>query len=605
MGYRWTNCDRIAAKGALLYGLAGALWIVCSDQLLARWAGSAAPVVYQTYKGWIFIFATSVLAFWVLRGALRKLERAQESLAKEEAQLRRAHQRLTFHVTNSPLAVIEWDSAFRIRQWSPRAEEIFGWKAEEVLGKTFNEWKFVHEEDLEAVEQALRTVVDGGPYRQVYRNRNYRKDGSVIHCEWYGSFLTNDEGKIESFLSQVQDVTYQVEEQERRQQLETQIQHAQKLESLGVLAGGIAHDFNNLLVGILGNADMALMSLGKDTAARENIEELVISAQHAAELCKQMLAYSGKGHFVVEAVDINALLRDLCSLLQASISKRATLRFNLAGNLPAVEADASQLRQVFMNLIINASDALGDAEGVITIDDKLVFCGAGAFQDMYTHHELPEGEYVQVRVLDTGCGMDEDTQQKIFDPFYTTKFTGRGLGLAAVLGIVRGHGGAIAVKSAPGRGTTFSVLFPVSRQPRRKESVAPVYETWAGNGIVLVVDDEAMVRTVARRALEKAGFDAVCLENGRAAVDYLAAHPAGIVAVLLDLTMPVMGGPEALKAIRGLGNDLPVLVTSGYSEEESMGKLDVAGRIAFLQKPFRARELVEKLRGLLEQNSTA
>ena len=268
--------------------------------------------------------------------------------------------------------------------------------------------------------------------------------------------------------------------EEERLAFERRMQQTQKLESLGVLAGGIAHDFNNLLMGILGNADLALSKSPPESPVRAYIRNIDTAAQRAADLANQMLAYSGKGRFVVEPIDLSRLVEEMGHLLATVISKRAALRYRLAADLPPVEADATQLRQVVMNLITNASDALGDEEGVITVATGVVEIDPAGTAPRSSGAPLPPGTYVFIEVSDTGCGMDPATRARIFDPFFTTKQTGRGLGLAAVLGIVRGHRGALRVSSEPGQGTTFTVLFPAlpaqaggRRRRRRQPAAAP------------------------------------------------------------------------------------------------------------------------------------
>jgi PAS domain S-box-containing protein len=282
--------------------------------------------------------------------------------------------------------------------------------------------------------------------------------------------LKTKDGKARGICVMSTDITGRKLAEEERLSLEQQMLHVQKLESLGVLAGGIAHDFNNILMAIIGNADLAMMKVGRESAAATNLLRIEQAATQAADLAKQMLAYSGKGKFVVEAVDLNRLLEEVLHLLEVSISKNAVLSFELHRPLPPVEADTSQMRQIVMNLIINASEALGDKSGSIAVATGCLECDRNYLKDVWLDENIAEGFYVYLEVADTGCGMDKETAAKLFDPFFSTKFTGRGLGMAAVLGIVRGHKGAIMVKSEPHIGTTFRVLLPAVRP---KGSVAP------------------------------------------------------------------------------------------------------------------------------------
>ena len=263
----------------------------------------------------------------------------------------------------------------------------------------------------------------------------------------------------EKVLSVIREITEKKKTEEEKKKLEQQLQHAQKLESLGVLAGGIAHDFNNILTGILGYADLTLLDLSHLSPARDSVQQIVIAARRAADLTKQMLAYSGKGKFLVQPVQISNIVQEMSHLLEVSISKKCLLKYNFAKDLPLIEGDVTQLRQVIMNLIINASDAIGDHSGVISLNTGMMYCDKVYLEESYINENLPEGYYIYLEVADTGCGMTREIQNKIFDPFFTTKFTGRGLGLAAVLGIVRSHHGCIKIYSEPARGTNFRVIF--------------------------------------------------------------------------------------------------------------------------------------------------
>jgi len=388
-------------------------------------------------------------------------------------------------------------------------------------------------------------------------------------------------------------------ESQRRTQ-EAQMLHAQKLESLGVLAGGIAHDFNNLLAGIVGYADLALDRLESGSSAREPLGHVVDAAKRAAELTKQMLAYSGRGQFLVEPVDLSQLVREMADLAAVSVSKNAVLKYHLAENLPATEADATQIRQVVMNLITNASEAIGEQSGVIAIATGAI---EGAEADLTRIHlpaNVPQGTCVFLEVRDTGCGMDERTQSRAFDPFFSTKFTGRGLGLAAVLGIVRSHRGAIEIHSTPGRGTTFRVLFPFCGCPVEKSGAAAVPgEPWNGEGTILVVDDEETVRAVARLILEEAGFTVLIAPDGREAVRVFRDHAGRLALVLLDMTMPHLSGRDTFHEMQQINADVPVVLSSGYTEQDATARFGADGLAGFIQKPYRAAELRDVVRRAL------
>ena len=384
--------------------------------------------------------------------------------------------------------------------------------------------------------------------------------------------------------------------EEERERLEAQIRHAQKLESLGVLAGGIAHDFNNLLTGVLGNIELGLLQVEGGSPATFSLKEARASAERAADLSRQMLAYSGKGSFIIEAVDVNELVTEIGNLLEVSVSKKVALSYDLCRDLPPVVADVSQLHQVVLNLITNASDSIGDGGGVVTLRTGVRNCDRAYLSETYLDDHLPEGDYIFMEVSDTGCGMDPETLQRIFDPFFTTKFTGRGLGLASALGIVRGHSGAIKAVSEPGRGTTFTVLLPVGNCVAVKpaETQPEVAGSEVG-GTVLLVDDEDAVRDIGMRLLEEAGFDVVGAADGCEAVDYYREHCDDISCVLLDLTMPRMGGEETFHELRKIRDDVRVVLSSGFSEQEVVGKFAEGGICGFVQKPYRFEKLISEV----------
>lgn len=398
----------------------------------------------------------------------------------------------------------------------------------------------------------------------------------------------------------------QQEAEAERRRLESQMLQTQKLESLGVLAGGIAHDFNNLLTSVIGYCDLARSELPTHSAALEFIDEAVTGARRAAELTQQMLAYSGKGTLIVEPVQLSVLVSDITRLLEVSISKKCVLRFNLMEDLPACRADATQLRQVIMNLIINASDAIGDRSGVIAITTGVAWCDSDYLAENFVDDTLAEGLYVHLEVADTGCGMSADTRARIFDPFFTTKFTGRGLGLAAVLGIVRGHHGSMRVYSELGRGTTFKLLLPAEPQleplavPAAAESAA-----WHGTGGVLVIDDEESIRALTRHMLVKMGFEVSTASDGREGVEVFRDLAESNPLVLLDLTMPHLDGVATFALLRRIRPDVRVILMSGYNEQSIDTHFAGKGLVGFIQKPFRLSELRQLVRSVVDAASVS
>jgi signal transduction histidine kinase/CheY-like chemotaxis protein len=420
--------------------------------------------------------------------------------------------------------------------------------------------------------------------------------------------LRDEAGRARGCLATFQDLSAQRRAERDRLSLERRMQETQKFESLGVLAGGIAHDFNNLLTGILGNASLARLELtpAQDQAslALGYVEQ---ASLRAAELCKQLLAYAGKGRFIVEPLDLSRLIEETLPLLRASVSKKADLHCHLAPGLPSFQGDANQIRQIVMNLAINASEALGEHSGSINIQTGLLHATREYLQSMAFSDHLEPGDYVMLEVSDTGEGMTAETKARIFEPFFTTKFTGRGLGLAAVLGIVHGHKGAIKVYSDRGKGSTFKIVLPVTGAPLRPVAPppAPAKAPWRGEGIALVVDDERAVRELAAAALSRAGFEVEQAVDGQEGVDRVRLNPQRYTIVLLDLTMPRLDGEEALRRMRVLNPQLRVILTSGFNEQAIIDRFAGRGLAGFLPKPFSVDMLLGMVRDALDPQADA
>ncbi|HXJ57496.1 MAG TPA: response regulator [Verrucomicrobiae bacterium] len=429
-------------------------------------------------------------------------------------------------------------------------------------------------------------------------------DGHSVHLVAYGAPLHDGRGAIRGAVGAFIDITARKQAEAERHQVERRLLHSQKLESLGVLAGGIAHDFNNILTGILGNASLARSALPEESAPRRYVEGIEASAARAADLCRQMLAYSGKGQFVMRRIDLSHLIEDTLHLLRIPISKKAVLHLDLAPDLPPVEADPTQLSQVVMNLIMNASEAIGEQDGLIAVSTRTIRSDAIDLTGAVVAPELCDNHYVCLEISDSGCGMSPETIAKIFEPFFTTKFTGRGLGLAAVLGIVRGHKGALRVTSERGRGSIFTILLPRAEgvnasieAPRR--SITPA-TTWRGQARILVIDDEEPVRSVVAAVLKALGLDAVLAADGREGVEKFEANPDQFDLVLLDLTMPALDGAQVFQRIRRLRSDMRVILMSGLDAPDAGRALMDQGLAGCIQKPFTVDILRDTIRSVLE-----
>lgn len=502
-----------------------------------------------------------------------------------------------------PVALFKWRNAegWPVDFASPNVLNLFGYTADAFLSGDVSYAEGIHPDDIERVVSEVGTALQQNaesfehePYRFQHAGGSYRWLHDV-------TYLVRDGDRVTHFVGYVVDITDRVEAMEKQHTLEKQLLHAQKLESLGVLAGGVAHDFNNLLTGILGEASLARLELdAPDGDVRGSIERIEQSARRAAELTRQLLAYSGKGRFVVQPLNLSVLMKEIANMLGVVISKKAALELHLADDLPSVEADRAQMQQVAMNLITNASDALGDNAGLITIKTGTETCSERSLRDVYGAESLPAGEYVTLEVSDNGCGMPEGVRDRLFDPFFTTKATGRGLGMSAILGIVRAHHGAIRVYSEPGQGTAFKLLFPAVAAKAVTSDPQSDGTGWRGTGAVLVVDDEPSVLRVAQRMLERLGFSTLLAADGQEALDLFDAHRADITLVLLDMMMPKMNGKEVLSALRRLDPELPVVMSSGFNEQDAISRMAGRGMTSFLQKPYEPADLEAAVRRALE-----
>ncbi len=478
-----------------------------------------------------------------------------------------------------------------------RMAEMLGYTVEEMLGKHL--FSFMDDSGVEECKRLLDRRFGG--IEEQHDFEFLRKDGERVFARIETAPITDENGVIVGAIAGVQDQTESRLVEDERKLFEARIRESQKLESLGMLAGGVAHDFNNILLAIQGNLEFAVASLPPEAPARESLAEVERAAKRAADMCRQLLAYSGKGRFAVGSLSLSRAIVETAQMLAVSISKKAELRFDLASDLPLIEADETQIRQIIMNLIINASEALGEESGAIAVSAGTMECDRAYLNGMINGERLPEGRYVSLEVSDTGCGMDEETRRKIFDPFFTTKSMGRGLGLSVILGIVRGHGGAIGIRSEQGKGTAFRLVFPASASTVEhvEECSAPV-AGWHGSGTVLLVDDEEMVRAVAKRMLEHLGFSVLLASDGVEAIEVFRAHLGKIPMVILDLTMPRMDGIETLAALRGISGDVKVMLSSGYSEHEISKRFAGKGFSGFIEKPYRISELGDKLRDVFD-----
>ncbi|MFA6566997.1 MAG: ATP-binding protein [Victivallales bacterium] len=415
--------------------------------------------------------------------------------------------------------------------------------------------------------------------------------------------MRNEKNEIYAILETAIDITEKKKQEKERFEFESNLRQVQKLESLGIMAGGIAHDFNNILASILGNASLVLSDLPEDSPFVQSLSEIEAAARRASKICHQMLVYSGRGFPNIAAVNLNRVVFEISSLLKVTISKRITLKYELKEPLASIMADTTQISQIIMNLLTNAAEAIGDREGHICFSTGEMECNRSWFQGAHLPQDIVPGRYVFMEVKDTGCGMREETLHRMFDPFFTTKFTGRGLGMAVVLGIVRNHKGAIKVESAPGAGTVFRVVFPLSDEVSENIRESPnVIPPKIGAGTVLLVEDEDAVRLVCKRMLERGGFKVLPAENGRRGIELFRLHENEIGCVILDYSMPDMTGEEVFLVLKKINPDVRVLLSSGYSDL-AFDRLTGMGVTGFLDKPYEYSTLIDEV--LAVQNSAS
>lgn len=510
--------------------------------------------------------------------------------------------RLSSIVESSDDAIISTSLSGTVTSWNRGAENLFGYTEEEMLDRPL--MTLLPADHAAEERDILETVASGKTYKHLDTFK-ISKDGKRIDLSVIISPVTDSNDNNIGISLIARDITNLKRAEQERLLLERQIMQTQKLESLGVLAGGIAHDFNNILMAIIGNVDLALLRLNKESSGVENMRRVREAATRAADLAQQMLAYSGKGKFMIENIDMNLLIEEMLHLLEVSISKKVVLRLNLDSPLPAIAADATQMRQIIMNLVINASEAIGEKSGIISIRTGQMDCTHQYLKQDWLDDNISEGLYVYLEIADTGCGMSSETAAKIFDPFFSTKFTGRGLGMAAVLGIIRGHNGSIKVYSELGKGTSFKILLPASNMPAESSDSKPhSLKNWQGSGTVLIVDDEEAVLKVSGEMLRELGFEVITALDGREGIDLYTANMDKIVCVILDLTMPGLDGEQAFRKLRQIKPDIKVLMSSGYNEQEVTERFIGKGLSGFIQKPYKLSTLSETLRSTLEENSS-
>jgi len=496
-----------------------------------------------------------------------------------------------------PGSIVLMDARGYIVDANPAFCRQIGYPRETLIGTHVSRFS---QDSIEAIEKNIARIMAGEVLE--HQVSNQQADGSERHYELREAVINLPDGS-RGILALATDVTDRQEAERQKLEFERQLLHADKLKSLGVLAGDIAHEYNNFLAAIVGNLDLAMMDLPASSPVQTNLREAAHASLRARNLTEQMLIYSGRAQSVTTQIDLSELVGEIEELLRASISKKASVKFELASDLPYLEGDDPQIQQVIMNLLTNASEALGDRPGVIQISTRWKRYIDSDFQTALLKPHPTEGIFVELEIHDSGRGMNRETLAHLFDPFFSTKQTGRGLGMSVVMGVVRGHGGTILVSSSPNRGTSVRVLFPAKSPrllprayspPAAAPPTAPEELAFVPlRGTVLVAEDEVMIRLLIERILRRHGLHVLTAENGHEAVGLFRAHAAEITFVIIDYNMPKLDGFKTFAAIRAIRKDVPGVLTSGYDVTRIGQRYLQEGFTAFVRKPFQVETLME------------
>lgn len=480
---------------------------------------------------------------------------------------------------------------------NPAAERLSGYNAQQLQATDFA--ARVHPQDLASVEEARKANLAGKT--TTIQWRCLRRDGEVLWLETTATPVFRDEGDVDLIVCVSRDITERIQAQERQRLLEKQLSHARELESISVLAGGVAHDFNNLLTSILGNANLASDEIEPHSNIANYLSQIEISSKKAAELCKQLLAYAGKGQFVVEPVNVLHVVQQLSSLMHSILANRATLQTDLPETVPLIQGDPTQIGQVLLNLLDYAAESVRGKEGVVTLRISSENVDEAELVSPYFPSNNQPGEYLIVDVLNNGECLNHDTVSKIFSPFFSTQFTGRGIGLATVLGIVRSHHGVVNVSPLSPKGNHFRLFFPTldKTQNAKSRQVSRITKHSPVEGVILVVDDDPAIRLLAQRILQKANYRILLAADGLEALALWKEHRESIVGVLLDFTMPRLNGPGTLEQIRQIDPHLPVIFMSGFNYADIVDAKLADQANGFIKKPFTFEDIVTALNQVL------
>jgi PAS domain S-box-containing protein len=532
-------------------------------------------------------------------GELRHVVEHLRDITREkqaEEEILKYRDRLNTLMQATPIPIFAKNQEGRYLFFNEAYERFFGVRSSEQIGKTVEEcWSgedaaVFHRKDLELM---------ASDHSQVYEHR-LKVLGEERELMFHKACFHDASGAAAGIVGVIIDLTEQRRVERARRQLDVQIQQTQRNDGLGTLAGGVAHDFNNLLMTILGNADLAAGDIDDQSPARACLDEIMRAGRRAADLCNQMLAYAGEGRSAIRWLDLNAVAVDMSEALRSSVAKGVEIRFDIATAPLGTRGDVMQLRQALLNLMLNASEAIGPGGGIVEVRTGIELRDAATLQVAVLGKDTAAGEYVFIEVTDSGCGMDADTRARMFDPFFSTKFMGRGLGLAAVLGIVKAHRGVIEVRSEPGQGTSVRILLPSSPKPASGQTQRMKKVGGATKGRILFADDEPSIRDLLSNMLTRSGYETLVASNGKEALALFDRYANDVVCAILDVSMPLMDGFETLRHLKQRAPSLPVILSSGYARDQLDHRMGDQTADGFIQKPYQWKVLSSEIDRLLK-----
>ncbi len=542
----------------------------------------------------IGFFIALLLALYLYNINTYRLQ-AEILVKQKTAELQESEELYRTLIELSPDSVFLVDLSGNIQTVNKKGKELLGFSQnDQILKHNFK--SFIDNENLLTYEIYVEETINHRS-TEMFELLLNRADHSQIPIEIGIAVWIDSQNRVKALIYTIRDISQRLNAEIERLELERKMLHTQKLESLGVMAGGIAHDFNNLLMAIIGNLDIVRPLISDNPPLSDKINKALSASKRAVDLTKQMLAYSGKGQFVIKAVNLSQLMKDNSEILKAAINKNVVFEVDLSDNIPSTKADIGQCQQIIMNLITNASEAIGDNSGKLILRTGVMSCDENYLSKSKLEIKCYPGKYVWIEVTDNGCGMDIYTMNRMFEPFYTTKFTGRGLGMSAVLGIVKAHKGAVIIDSEPGVGTVIRILFPAMTDEEEKEYIdskpeeEPIDKKLIAEGYVLVVDDEDMVREICKDMLTILGYKVLVASDAEEAVQVYKEYPHQIMCVLMDLMMPGKDVVEGFNEIIEFDNNAKIILSSGYNEYEAMKQFNQKGLSGFIEKPYQLAKL--------------